>query len=346
VRVGTGQVESAARALAAVEPHDARRALRAVLCSGREDLRRFDEIWAGLTATELELQPVPPAMAAALPRVTDPFRRGRRPAGDEELEARPAAWSDVELLRDRDLAELSAAQQAAARRLLVRLAHRGPTRPSRRARASRRRGPRPDLGATLRASFRHGGEPLDRRWRAPGRAPRRVVLVLDVSGSMAPYAQMLLVYLQAMVAGRRRVEAFAFGTRLTRITHELAGREPAAAVARAGDAVVDWAGGTRIGESLSTLHRRFGGRVGRGAVVVVLSDGWDRGDPEQLGAEMARLSRVAHRVVWLNPLKERPGYEPLARGMAAALPHVDHFLAGHSIRSLEELADILEEEIA
>ncbi|HWH93036.1 MAG TPA: VWA domain-containing protein, partial [Baekduia sp.] len=201
------------------------------------------------------------------------------------------------------------------------------------------------LQRTARAALRRGGEPVDRRWRAPARTPRPVVLVLDVSGSMAPYATMLLVYAQAMVAARRGVEAFAFGTRLTRITRELAGRDADAAIARAGAAAVDWSGGTRIGASLAALNREHGRRVGRGAVVIVASDGWDRGDPDQLGAEMARLARTAHRLVWLNPLSARPGYEPLARGMAAALPHVDDFLAGHSLRSLEELASLLEEEI-
>jgi uncharacterized protein with von Willebrand factor type A (vWA) domain len=159
---------------------------------------------------------------------------------------------------------------------------------------------------------------------------------------MAAYSSALLLYAQAAVAARRQVEAFAFGTRLTRITRELSARDPDAAIARAGEVVVDWAGGTRIGASLATLNREHGRRVGRGSVVVVMSDGWDRDDPELLAAEMARLSRTAHRVVWLNPLKARPGYEPLARGMAAALPYVDHFLEGHSVRSLEELADVLE----
>jgi uncharacterized protein len=342
VAVGTGQVEAAARALAEVDPADARLALRTVLCSSREDQRRFDELWADAARPPQPAAP-PPVAAAALPRI--PAGAPRAEAA-EEAEVSPAAWSDVEILRARDLAELGDAEREAARRLIVRLAaRRGATRLTRRTRGARRRGHRPDLPATLRASFRHGGEPMERRWRVRQRAPRPLVLVLDVSGSMAPYAQMLLLYLQAMVASRRRVEAFAFGTRLTRITHELAGRDAASAVARAGEAVVDWSGGTRIGDALATLNRRHGGRVGRGAVVVILSDGWDRGDPAQLAEEAARLRRVAHRVIWLNPLRARPGYEPLARGMAAALPHVDHFLAGHSIGSLEQLADILEKEL-
>jgi hypothetical protein len=154
---------------------------------------------------------------------------------------------------------------------------------------------------------------------------------------------MLLQYLQASVAARRRVEAFAFGTRLTRITHELSGRDHDRALERAAAAVLDFAGGTRIGAALAQLNREHGRRLGRGAVVVILSDGWDRGDPELLGAEMARLRRSAHRLVWLNPLAAGPEYEPLARGMQAAVPHTDWLLAGNSLASFEQLAVILEE---
>jgi hypothetical protein len=153
---------------------------------------------------------------------------------------------------------------------------------------------------------------------------------------------MLLQYAQASVAARAQVEAFAFGTRLTRLTLELRGRDPDAALARAAAAVDDWSGGTRIGAAIAELNRAHGRRLGRGAVVVVLSDGWDRGDPALLAAEMARLRRSAYRLVWLNPLRAADDYEPLARGMAAALPHTDHFLAGHSLGSLDELADLLE----
>jgi uncharacterized protein with von Willebrand factor type A (vWA) domain len=162
---------------------------------------------------------------------------------------------------------------------------------------------------------------------------------------MAPYAQLLLGYAQAVVSARPRVEAFALGTRLTHVTHELRDRDAQAALDRAMQAAADYGGGTRLGEGIAALNRRHGRRIGRGAVVVVLSDGWDRGDPAVLGGEMARLQRTAHRVVWLNPLKARPGYEPLARGMAAALPHVDVFLEGHSAGSLVALAELLEEGI-
>jgi hypothetical protein len=154
---------------------------------------------------------------------------------------------------------------------------------------------------------------------------------------------MLLIYMQASVAARRRVEAFAFGTRLTRITHELSGRDQDRALARAMDAVVDYAGGTRIGDAIAVLNREHGRRLGRGAVVVVASDGWDRGDPDVLSAELARLRRSAFRLVWLNPLAADPQFEPLTRGMRAAVPHADELLAGNSIASLEQLALILED---
>jgi hypothetical protein len=195
----------------------------------------------------------------------------------------------------------------------------------------------------VRSSLRTGGEPVHRHWRAPRTRPRPVVLVCDVSGSMTPYARMLLQYLQASVAARRRVEAFAFGTRLTRITNELEGRDPDRALARAAAAVADFSGGTRIGAALAELNRLHGRRIGRGAVIVILSDGWDRGDPQLLGVEMARLRRSAHRLVWLNPLAAHPDFEPLTRGMRAAVPHTDELLAGNSLASLQELASILEE---
>jgi hypothetical protein len=262
------------------------------------------------------------------------------PGGAEPV---PAAWSDVELLHEKDFARFTEAESALARELIVRLARRHPTRLSRRTRPSRRRAHAPDLRHTVHASLRTAGEPVNRRWRAPTRRPRQLVLVCDVSGSMAPYARMLLQYLHACVAARRRVEAFAFGTRLTRITNELGGRDHDLALDRAAAVVTDFSGGTRIGAALAELNRVHGRRVGRGAVVVILSDGWDRGDPEQLDAEMARLRRAAHRLVWLNPLAAHPDYEPLARGMRAAVPHTDELLAGNSLASLEQLAVILEE---
>jgi uncharacterized protein len=166
------------------------------------------------------------------------------------------------------------------------------------------------------------------------------VLLADISGSMEPYSRSLLRFVHAAATGQNRVEAFALGTRLTRITRELASRDPDAAFERATAAVPDWSGGTRLGEMLAEFNDQWGVRgMARGAVVVILSDGWDRGDPAVLAEQMARLARVAHRVVWVNPLKATPGYEPLARGMAAALPFVDRFIEGHSLAALEHLAE-------
>jgi uncharacterized protein with von Willebrand factor type A (vWA) domain len=254
----------------------------------------------------------------------------------------PAAWSDMELLLAKDFASYTEAERVLAHQLIRRLARRGPLRTSRRTRGTRRRTRRPDLAATLRASLRHGGVPVQRRWREARRRPRPLVLVCDVSGSMSSYARMLLLYLQASVAAGRRVEAFVFGTRLTRVTRELSGLDADRAVQRAVGKVNDWSGGTRIGSCLAALNRRHGGRLRGGAVLVVLSDGWDRGDPELLSQEMARLQRTVRRLVWMNPLKANPEYEPLTRGMRAALPHIDNLLSGHSIASLVELADLLD----
>ena len=347
VRVGLDELLAGHRALSAIDASSRAQsfyALRVAMCSRADDLpvfaEAFDEVFGRGWHDALDL--IPPEAKAALPRIGDP---GARPApGAEPAETKPvpAAWSPVELLRSKDFAGLSDPELAQAQHVLQRLARRGPKRLSRRAKPARRRGDREDLRATIRASLRYGGEPVERRWRRATLRQRPVVLVCDVSGSMEPYARMLLTYLQACVAARRRVEAFAFGTRLTRITRELRGRDADVALRRAVEAVQDFSGGTRIGESLGTLNREHGRRVGRGAVVVVLSDGWDRGEPELLGAEMERLRRCAHRVIWLNPLKAQEGYEPLTRGMSAALPHADHFLAGNSLASLEELADLLE----
>jgi uncharacterized protein len=355
-RVGVDELLGAHRSLTAVDPasrEEAYFALRAALCSRRHDLPVFDAAFAEWFAPAMAPAPEPPpgldeVASLVLPRVAVP-RQEQAPVAEEgELEAVPAAWSDVELLHEKDFADYTDAERRVARKVMIQLAARGPRRLSRRTRPARRRGApphaaRPDLRRTLRASLRFEGEPLERHWREPDERPRPVVIVCDVSGSMEPYARMLLQYMQACVAARRRVEAFVFGTRLTRVTEELRGRDPDRALARASDAATDWSGGTRIGDAVAELNRAHGRRVGRGAIVVLLSDGWDRGDPDQLAAEIARLSRCAHRLVWLNPLKAHPEYEPLTRGIQAALPHVDSFLAGNSLASLAELAELMED---
>ena len=348
-RAGVGELVVSVRAVAAVDcasREDVRLALRAVLCSNRSDVERFDQAFGavfgdGRLQSPITLRDPAGVERAALPRVAAPGSSQAGVPGKRELV--PAAWSEVELLRRKDFAHYSEDEVALARELIARLARRGPTRLSRRTRVARRRSHVPDLRRTVRASLRTGGEPLALTWRAPSPRPRQLVLVCDISGSMAPYARMLLQYLHACVTARRRVEAFAFGTRLTRITAELAGRDPDRALDRASAAVLDIAGGTRIGAALAELNRAHGRRLGRGSSVVILSDGWDRGDPDLLGAEMARLRRTAHRLVWLNPLAAQPTYEPLTRGMLAAIPHTDRLLPGNSLASLEELAAMLEE---
>jgi uncharacterized protein len=348
-RVGVGEVLAAHRAVAAVDPADKDQvfyALRAVMCSSQAEWAQFrdafDAVFAGSVS---DVAPPPPGFddlaKLVLPKMAIPDPATPQLGLVEDTV--PAAWSDEELLREKDFADYTDAERAAARALLARIARRGPTRKSRRTRASRRRGEVHDFRATVRASLRHGGEPFERRFREHATKPRRLVLICDVSGSMAPYSRMLLQYMQASVAARARVEAFLFGTRLTRVTRELTGRDPDRALRRAADAVQDWSGGTRIGAAIAELNREHGRRIGRGSVVVILSDGWDRGEPEELAQEMARLRRCAHRVVWLNPLAADERYEPLTRGMQAALPNIDHLLPGNSIASLETLAQLMEE---
>ena len=239
----------------------------------------------------------------------------------------PAAWSEEELLRAKDFAAYTDAERAVARRLLHRIALRGPMRRSRRTVPTRRRREEHDLRATIRASLRTGGELLERRYRQQATRPRRLVLVCDVSGSMAPYSRMLLQYMQACVAARARVEAFVFGTRLTRVTRELRGRDPDRALARAAAAVDDWSGGTRIGECSRSSTASTAAGSAAASMVILLSDGWDRGEPEEMAEEMARLARtrVPRRVA--EPARRRPALRAAharhegrdaARGPAAA----------------------------
>jgi hypothetical protein len=292
---------------------------------------------------------------AALPPVTESvtiaFDDGDD--GDPDTGARPGGAPDAgpvltvrysphEVLRAKDFATFTHAELEEARRLMADVRLAGALRRSRRYRASRARRGRLDLRRTVRHALRVQGETLRRHHLELAHRPRRVVLICDVSGSMEPYARALLRFVQAAVAGRTKVEAFALGTRLTRVTRELASRDPDEALRRAAHAVVDWSGGTRLGDGMRTFNDRWGVRgMARGAVVVVLSDGWDRGDPALLAEQMERLRRVAHRVVWVNPLKAQAGYAPLARGMAAALRFVDEFVEGHSLESLEQLAEVI-----
>ena len=345
--VPTGSVALFVEALNAVDPLDGDNvywAARVVLVKRPEDIDAFDRafasFWLGRTGNS------PPAAVAVEERagVDCPERTA------DTLTAEPPSaatavlrYSPVEVLRSKDFGDYTAADFAEAQQLMARLRATAAMRRSRRRRPARwRRDHAPDIRATVRRALRTGGEPIRRAWYAPSLQPRRLVLLCDVSGSMDLYSRALLRFMHAAVAGRRRVEAFAMGTRLTRLTRELSSRDPDQALRSAGVAVADWSGGTRLGDSLRAYNDGWGMRgMSRGAVVVILSDGWERGDPTIIADQMARLSRVAYRVVWVNPLKASPGYAPLARGMAAALPYIDELVDGHNLNALEELVEIV-----
>jgi uncharacterized protein len=199
-----------------------------------------------------------------------------------------------------------------------------------------------DVRRLARDSLAAGGDPVRRRFRRRVQSPRRLVVLCDVSGSMEAYSRAMLLFLHALMRSGRGVEVFAFGTRLTRLSDELGTRDPEEALKRATDRVVDWAAGTRIGASLKVFNDVWGRRaLTRGAVVLVVSDGWERGDVLAVGREMQRLHRAAYAVVWANPMKGSSAYQPLAGGMRAALPYVDRFVSGHNLVSLEELSGLL-----
>jgi uncharacterized protein with von Willebrand factor type A (vWA) domain len=258
-------------------------------------------------------------------------------AADAERELLLAVASTEERLRQTSFADLTDEELTGVRELVRRLVLSTPERRSRRIRPTRRRGDRLDLRRTVRAAHRTGGDPVRLVHATRRRTPRRLVLLCDVSGSMEPYTRVYLTLLQGAVAGAR-AEAFVFSTRLTRLTRELSVRDPDQALARAGATSSDWAGGTRLAEGISRFVAGHGRRgLARGAVVVVLSDGWATDDPEEVAEAMRRLRRLAHRIVWVNPRKAAPGYAPLVGGMAAALPYCDAFVSGHSVAALEQV---------
>jgi len=339
-----------ARALTAVgldQRADAYWAGRATLVRGPEDLPVYDRAFAAFWDRHEAGEPADAPIVETETVIVGVDTDGDDGPDDEgpETDDQPTQrlrFSRAEVLRHRDFARYSTAEHAEARRLMADLRLVGARRASRRLRPSHRDRGRTDLRRTVRRSLRVGGDPTRRSTLAPTTRPRRIVLLCDVSGSMEPYARALVRFLHVGVAGRGRVEAFALGTRLTRLTRELSSRDPDAALAAAAARVTDWSGGTRLGEGLRAFNDRWGVRgMARGSVVVILSDGWDRGEPDLLAAEMARLARVAHRIVWVNPLKATPEYAPLARGMAAALPYVDDFVEGHSLHALEELVAVI-----
>jgi uncharacterized protein len=317
---------------------------RATLCSSPEDLAVHDQVFAewfrGAASARIRRSPERIAGIRQALLSDDDLTTSSEDAQDPAVLR--AAASDVEVLRYRDIAELGPSDRARLAALFTTLVPRPPLRPAYRSAASRRGDL--DPRRTLRRTLRNGGEPVELAWRRRRTRPRRLVLLLDVSGSMEPYADALLRlshrFAHAWPVGT--VEVFSLGTRVTRISGSLHHRDPDRAIAAAGDVVPDWSGGTRLGETLKTFLDGWGQRnVARGAVVVLASDGWERGDAGLLAAQMARLHRLAHRVVWMNPHRGLAGYQPVQRGMVAALPHVDDFVAGHSLSAFAGLVEVV-----
>jgi len=319
---------------------------RATLCGSPDDLARYDQVFAawfdprdGLPRARPRETPRP-VTAHLLPDSDD----GAGGEADGDADVVRAQASEAEVLRHRDVASLDAAERRRLAGMFVRLSLRPPTR--RTARHRRWHRGRLDASRTLRNSLRQMGEPGEIAWRRRGVRPRRVVLLVDVSGSMSAYADALLRLAHRLTQSARTsggtVETFTIGTRLTHVTRALRSPDADRAIVAAGEVVPDWSGGTRLGETMRGFLDRWGQRgLARGAVVVVFSDGWERGDAELLGEQMARLRRVSHRVIWVNPHRGKQGYEPLQGGVVAALPHCDDFLAGHSLATFADLTEVI-----
>ena len=315
---------------------------RVTLCADPEDLDRYDAAFAlyfgGRRQRGSRTVSEPPLVRRPAP--FEPDQDGEQQDAEDSPGFAVHA-SRHEVLRHKDVTALSVTERQQLQRLFGLLAPRASGRRS--LRYTRAHRGRVDLDRSVRQMLRDGGEPTELIRQRRRLKPRRLVLLIDVSGSMSPYADWLLRFGHA--ATRRAplsTEVFTVGTRLTRVTRELRLRDPDRALAAAGRAVPDWRGGTRLGEALKAFSDRWGQRgVARGAVVVLCSDGWERGDPAELGNQLARLSRLAHAVVWVNPHKGKDGFAPVTGGMVAALPHLDALVAGHSFAALEELVEVI-----
>jgi uncharacterized protein len=357
--VGADRCERFARAITVVRPGTTaqlRWCARATLAADPAQVavldRVFDGVFGGLAdpAEERGDPTAPPPVVSApaparapapagLAGPPDAADAGTGRDGGREVDV-PALASAAERLAGRDFADLSADELAALADAMRRLTLATPLRRSRRTRRVPH-GSRVDLRATLRQARRTGGDPLRLARTRPRDKPRRLVVLLDISGSMAPYARAMLQLLYCAARGPR-AEVFTFATRLTRLTRVLARSRPDVALEKAGRAAPDWSGGTRIGAAVKAFNDGFGGRgLARGAVVLVISDGWETGDPADLARQMARLSRLAYRIVWVNPRTRSPRYRPLAGGMAAALPHVDAVVSGHQLAAVPDLVAAL-----
>lgn len=352
---GPGRLATATRALGEIEIRDQaafRDSLRACFVSRKEELplfeAAFDIFWAppdprvraGAVPGRSRTLPLPPERARAWLQALGMNRmQSPREADQEGVPPHSSGYSPDELLRRKDFEDLTWLETEQVRRLLQQAPWRIAERRTRRLRPAR--GGRVDLRRTARHSIRSSGELIRLLHRQPRLRRRPLVLLCDVSGSMERYSRLLLIFAHA-IARREDVETFVFSTRLTRITRMLRRRDMDRALSEVGKSVHDFSGGTRIGQAIAEFNRRWARRVlGHGAIVIVVSDGWDRGDPELLATELGRLRRMSHRLIWLNPLLGSEGYEPVTRGMAAALPHTDDFLAAHNVQALDELGEML-----
>lgn len=350
LQVTPGSTETFAAAIGLLgfdRQSEIRAAGRAIYVRRRDDRDVFDRAFALFWRRHGE-----PNDAPVLPRIRQDSRQpptfpAALPPTEglvEPVSTKPevSIASSAERLEHADFAELTAAEARDALAMLARLRPALPRRPSRRWLIARHRGQRPARSRMLRAALSTSGEPIRWRWLRHPRRSRPIVLVTDISGSMERYSRLMLRFAHALAQSGAPVEVFVFGTRLTRITRELRARDGDTALERVGHAVVDWNGGTRIGESIRELNQRWVRRTIRsGAVVLLASDGWERGDPALLGEEMARLRRSCYRLYWLDPLASQPGFAPSVAGLRAALPHIDALLPCSSVASLEDLANRL-----
>lgn len=262
---------------------------------------------------------------------------------DDTATPQGLAYSAIEALRKKDFESFSWDEVQEAKRLMAEMRWRLGMRPTRRKRP-RRRGSYPDMRRIVRRNLKYGAELLELTWREIKVKPRPLVIICDISGSMSLYSRLLLHFIHTISNGLLNVEAFVFGTRLTRVTRQLKRRDVDDAVRDVSKSVQDWSGGTRIGDALHLFNHKWARRVlGRGAVVLVISDGWDRGDPGTLEIEMDRLQHSCHRLIWLNPLLGSPDYRPLTIGMKTSLPFIDNFLPAHNLDSLIQLGNLLAE---
>jgi uncharacterized protein len=350
---GTGDVMTCCAAAAALDPSDLADlywAGRTTMVTRRDQIPVYDRVFRRFFLDEhdatSDAETLQPTIRAATPAqsVLEIPATEHGEAGDEEEVRLGLMASDTEVRRDKSFAACTPEELAALRRIMARIRLTPPRRCTRRT-APARRGTRPDMRRTVRETMRTHGEPSELFWRRRRQRMRPLILILDISGSMSDYSRNLLQFAHSTSRAAARVEVFCFGTRLTRITKALERRRADDALDQAAKAVVDWEGGTRIGDSLDAFVRGWGRRgTSRGAIVVICSDGLDRGDPAVLAGAMERLGRLSHRIVWMNPHKgDAADFRPSTLGMMVAAPHIDLLLSGHDLRSLEELATLLPE---